>query len=148
MKVHVMRSVVIEAPVATVWQTIRCFDGVAAWNPGVTAVRMERGAPTEVGAIRALDTADGGCFRETLLAHSDLDYSYTYDIIESPLPCQNYVATHRLVEITEGDRTLGIWEGDFECAESDAQTLSEIVGERIYRDGQIGLNQYIKENRT
>ena len=147
-RLHVMRSVVIDAPIATVWQTIRRFDGVAEWNPGVTAARMERGAPTEVGAVRALDTADGGCFRETLLAHSDRERYYTYDIIESPLPCRDYVATHRLVEITEGDRTLGIWEGTFECDESDAEMLAGIVGEQIYRNGQLGLDQYLNTKHT
>ena len=85
----VMRSVVIDAPIATVWAAVRRFDGVADWNPGVVAATLESGQPTEVGAVRKLDIADGSVFRETLLAHSGLAHFYTYDIIESPLPCQN-----------------------------------------------------------
>lgn len=145
-RVHVMRSVVIDAPIDKVWLTIRRFDGVADWNPGVTAARMERGAPTEVGAVRALDIADGSCFRETLLAHSDRERFYTYDIIESPLPCRDYVATHRLIEITEGDRTLGLWEGWFECDPADVESLTAIVGDNIYRDAQLGLDRHLTEN--
>lgn len=142
----VMRSVVIDAPIARTWQAVRRFDGVAAWNPGVAAARLERGAPTEVGAIRALDIVDGSVFRETLLAHSDLEHFYTYDIIESPLPVRNYVARHRFIEITESARTLGIWEGEFDCDPADAAELERIVGDGIYRDAQLALNDYLKEN--
>ena len=141
----VRRSVVIDAPIKRVWQTVRRFDGVAAWNAGVSAAVMESGAATEIGAIRKLDIVDGSVFRETLLAHSDLEHFYTYDIIESPLPCRNYIACHRFIEITEGNRTLGIWEGEFDCDPADAAELEAIVGDSIYRDAQLSLNRYLQE---
>ncbi len=141
----VMRSVVIDAPIDKVWAAVRRFDGVANWNPGVTAAVLESGLPTEVGAIRKLDIADGSVFRETLLAHSDLEYFYTYDIIESPLPCRNYVSCHRFIEITDGGRTLGVWQGEFDCAEADAGQLEAIVGDMIYLAAQQALNQYLQE---
>lgn len=142
----VMRSVVIDAPIERVWAAVRRFDGVADWNPGVSSAVLESGLPTEVGAIRRLDIVDGSVFRETLLAHSDLEHFYSYDILESPLPCHNYVACHRFVQITEGDRTLGIWQGEFDCAAADAASLEAIVGDTIYRDAQLALNQYLQEN--
>jgi ligand-binding SRPBCC domain-containing protein len=141
----VMRSVIIDAPIDRVWQAVRRFDGVVDWNPGVTAAALEQGTATEVGAIRKLDIVDGSVFRETLLAHSDLDRSYSYDIIDSPLPCSNYIAVHRFIEITEGDKTLGIWSGEFDCAAEDAAQLEEIVGNGIYRDAQIALSHYLKD---
>ena len=106
---------------------------------------MESGAPTEVGSVRKLDIVDGSVFRETLLAFSDLEHFYTYDIIESPLNCSNYLACHRFIEITEGDKTLGIWQGEFDCDPADATELEAIVGDMIYRDAQRGLNQYLQE---
>ena len=139
------RSVVIDAPVDEVWAAVRRFDGVAAWNPGVKTAVMESGGPTETGSVRRLEIVDGSVFRETLLAHSDLDHCYTYDIVESPLPCRNYVSCHRFIEITEGNRTLGIWEGEFECAVQHETELERLVGDGIYRDAQIALNQYLKE---
>ena len=141
----VFRSVVIDAPIARAWSAVRRFDGVADWNPGVVAARMESGAPTAVGSVRHLDIADGTVFRETLLAHSDLEHFYSYDIIEGPLPCSNYLSTHRFVPITDGDRTLGIWQGEFDCASEDEARLEEVVGDLIYRDGMRGLNAYLKE---
>ena len=141
----VMRSVVIDAPINKVWAAVRHFDGVVNWNPGVTAAVMESGAATEVGCIRKLDIADGSVFRETLLAHSDIEHFYTYDIIESPLPCSNYVSCHRFIEITDGNRTLGIWQGEFECDPADADQLESIVGDSIYLAAQQALNQYLQE---
>jgi len=140
---RVFTSVIIDAPIDKVWAAVRNFDGVAHWNPGVTVARMESGAPTETGHIRHLDIADGTVFRETLLAHSDRDYSYTYDIVEGPLPCNNYVSTNRFISITDGNKTLGIWEGEFDCTPEDETELNHIVGTLIYRDAMRGLNQYL-----
>ena len=139
----VMRSVIIEAPVDRVWAAVRAFDGVVRWNPGVTAARMESGTSTSVGAIRRLDIVDGTVFRETLLAHSDLEHFYTYDIVEGPLPCRNYVSTHRFLPVTDGNLTLGIWSGEFDCDPADEASLEAIVGDAIYRDGMRGLNSYL-----
>ena len=139
----VMRSVIIEAPVDRVWAAVRAFDGVVRWNPGVTAARMESGTSTSVGAIRHLDIVDGTVFRETLLAHSDLEHFYTYDIVEGPLPCRNYVSTHRFLPVTDGNLTLGIWSGEFDCDPVDEASLETIVGDAIYRDGMRGLNSYL-----
>lgn len=140
----IMRSVIIEAPVGRVWKVVREFDGVVNWNPGVTGARMESGTPTSVGAVRRLDIVDKTVFRETLLAHSDIDRLYAYDIVEGPLPCNDYISVHRFLPITDGDLTLGIWTGEFNCDPSDAETLEVMIGDKIYRDGMRGLNDYLK----
>lgn len=140
----VFTSVIIDAPLETVWAAVRAFDGVVNWNPGVTAARMESGAATCVGSVRHLDIVDGSIFRETLLAHSDLEHFYSYDIVEGPLPCSDYRSTHRFIPITDGNQTLGIWEGEFDCRDEDRELLQKIVGEQIYRDGMRGLNAYLK----
>ena len=142
----VFRSVIIKAPIEKVWAVVRAFDGVAEWNPSVVASRMESGTSTTVGAIRHLDIEDGSTFRETLLAHSDQDYAYTYDIVEGPLPCSDYISTHRFIPITDGNQTLGIWTGEFNCAPADVESLEKIVGDQIYRNAMRGLNAYLTKN--
>ncbi len=143
---HVIRSMILDAPIARVWAAVRAFDGVSTWNPAVTAARMENGRPTEVGAIRHLDIADGTVFRETLLAHSDTEHFYTYDILDSPLPVTSYVSAHRFLEITHTDQTLGIWESRFECDAAVADEMDSVVGDAIYIGGMIGLNAFLKES--
>ena len=144
---HVFRSMIIDETLERVWQAVRAFDGVAAWNPGVETAVLENGAPTATGTIRSLETQSGGVFRETLLAHSDAEHFYTYDILESPLPATGYVSTHRFIPITHGNQTLGIWESHFTCAPDVANEMDSIVGDTIYIGGMTGLNQYLKENR-
>ena len=140
----VFRSVILDPPIEKVWAAVRAFDGVAHWNPGVAAARLESGSPTGVGSVRHLDIVDGTVFRETLLAHSDIERFYSYDIIEGPLPCRNYVSTHRFVPITDGDKTLGIWEAEFDCAPEDEAELDTVVGDRIYVNAMRGLNDHMK----
>ncbi|MEX0351100.1 MAG: SRPBCC family protein [Paracoccaceae bacterium] len=143
---HVFRSMVIEAEIDRVWQAVRAFDGVAAWNPGVESASLENGDATATGTIRNLKIPDGTIFRETLLAHSDVDRFYTYDILDSPLPVTDYISTHRFIPITHGSQTLGIWESRFECAPDVANELDRIIGDTIYIGGMTGLNRYLKES--
>jgi len=136
---HVYRSMIIPAPLDAAWSAVRNFDAVSDWNPGVTAAKMESGSPTATGHVRHLDIAEDSVFRETLLAHSDREHFYTYDIIESPLPVEHYVSTHRFLPITHSNETLSIWEGWFDCAPGDQDEMAKIVGDDIYIGGMAGL---------
>ena len=142
---HVFRSMILEAPLERVWSAVRRFDGVAAWNPGVSSASLENGTPTASGTIRDLEIVDGSHFRETLLAHSDSEYFYTYDILDSALPVTGYVSTHRFIPVTATGQTLGIWESRFDCALEDTAEMDKVVGDAIYIGGMTGLNQFLKE---
>lgn len=142
---HVFRSMILDAPVDQVWSVVRAFDGVAVWNPAVVKAHMETGSATSPGSIRRLDIVDGSVFRETLLELSDTARSYTYGILDSPLPVRNYVSTHRFVPITHTDQTLGIWESRFDCDVEQEAELADIVGKQIYIGGMAGLNEFLKE---
>lgn len=145
---HIFRSMIIDAPIDRVWTAVRAFDGVSAWNPGVVEARLEGGSATATGTIRRLSITDGTAFRETLLAHSDVQRFYTYDILESPLPVTEYVSTHRFIPITDSSQTLGIWESRFECAAADSAEMDRVVGDEIYIGGMSGLNLYLKESQN
>ena len=145
---HVFRSMIIDAEINRVWAAVRAFDGVVQWNPGVIAATLENGAPTATGTIRKLDIADGTVFRETLLAHSDIDHYYTYDILESALPVTGYVSTHRFIPITHTGQTLSIWESHFNCTPNVADEMERTVGDAIYIGGMSGLNTFLKENKN
>jgi len=139
---------IIDADISRVWAAVRAFDGVSHWNPGVVEASLENGSPTATGTVRKLDIADGTVFRETLLAHSDADHFYSYDILESPLPVTGYVSTHRFISITHTRQTLGIWKSRFECSPQDAVEMEKIVGDAIYIGGMNGLNQFLKETEN
>lgn len=142
---RVFRSMIIDADIDKVWAAVRAFDGVEHWNPGVVKATLENGAATASGTIRRLDIADGTVFRETLLAHSDSDHFYTYDILDSALPVTEYVSTHRFVPVTASGQTLGIWESRFDCPPEVAAEMDKVVGDEIYIGGMNGLNTFLKE---
>lgn len=142
---HVFRSMILDAPIGKIWSMVRAFDGVAHWNPGVSAATMETGTATSPGSIRHLEIVDGTVYRETLLELSDQYYFYTYDILDSPLPVRNYVSTHRFIPITHSKQTLGIWESRFDCAEELEPEMDETVGDQIYIGGMTGLNAALQE---
>lgn len=142
---HVYRSRIIDAPIDAVWQVVRAFDAVADWNPGVESARMISGAPTEVGGVRHLDIPGGGVFVETLLGHSDVERSYTYRIDESALPVTDYVATHRLQEVTGEAQTFSTWEADFQCDPARAEKLESLVGDAIFMAAMDGLASCLRD---
>src|SRR5580693_3295935 len=122
-------SIVIPAPVSAVWAIVRDFNGLPKWTPFVAESRIEHNAPADqVGCIRNFRLKDGGRIRERLLALSDYDMSCIYSILESPMGVENYVATLRLIPVTEGDQTFAEWNAEFDAApDREAQIADDIA---------------------
>jgi hypothetical protein len=107
-------TAIIEAPVETVWTTIRDFSALAAWHPAVSQSAIEGGGdPDVVGCIRALTLEGGATARERLLMLDDSRYTFSYNFETPAFPIENYVATVELIPVTNGDHTLAIWTGTF-----------------------------------
>jgi Polyketide cyclase / dehydrase and lipid transport/Uncharacterised protein family (UPF0261) len=103
------RSAVISAPVQKVWAAIRDFNALPAWHPAIVQSEIERGLASDaIGCVRSFSLQDGGHLREQLLALSDVDHSFTYNILVSPMPVKNYVATFRLTPIRVGKHLRGM----------------------------------------
>ena len=112
-------STVIDAPADEVWARIRDFNGLPVWHGGMVATsEIEKGkAGDQVGSVRSFTLTNDAHLREKLLAHSDLDRSYTYDFQKHPFEgVENYVATIRVTPVTDGDRSFVEWWTTFDCA--------------------------------
>jgi hypothetical protein len=109
-------SIALDHPAAEVWAVIRPFDHYA-WAGVESETVIEEGkAGDQVGAIRRVVAGDK-IIRQILLAHSDLDRSYTYGLCDpAPFPVRNYVATIRVVPIVETNKTFVEWWATFDCA--------------------------------
>jgi len=114
-----------------VWNKIGSFCSIKDWHPVVAKCEKSK----EGGAtFRTLTTKDGGTIKEKLLKKTD--HSYTYEIIESPLPVQNYKATISVA--ADGDQTKVEWKGTFEAkGASDDDAKKVIAG--IYQAGLDNL---------
>lgn len=134
--VAVIRSTILDAPVEAVWEVIRDFNGHDAWHPAVDASQIERGHPSDkVGCVRRFKLADGSELREQLLTLSDMEQSFSYCLLETPIPLFNYVAHCRLLPVTDGDITFWEWESRFDTPAGREGELTEMVGTDIYLAG-------------
>jgi hypothetical protein len=141
--IRVYVSSVIEAGADTVWSRIRDFNSLPQWHPVIADSRIENSEPSDrVGCIRHMHTRDGGMIRERLLALSDYDYSCVYEILESPMGVDNYVATLKLTPVTDGQRCFAEWSAEFDCAEGRERELTELIGNSVFQGGFDALKRH------
>jgi len=109
-------SRVLDHPAEAVWAVIRPFDHYA-WAGVETETVIEDGkAGDQVGAVRRFEIG-GRVTRQVLLAHSDLERSYSYAFAGTcPFPVEDYYATIRVVPIVADGRALVEWWATFDCA--------------------------------
>ena len=145
---HVVRSTVIDAPIARVWAVLRDFNSHDQWHGVVAESRIEgdeRG--DQVGCVRSFTLKDGNRIREQLLTLSDTDYKSTYCIVEATVPLQRYVATVTLKPVTDGDRTFWHWESTFATSPGQERELREMVARDVYEAGFASLRRYLSDGR-
>jgi NADPH2:quinone reductase len=143
---HVVRSTVIDAPIARVWAVLRDFNSHDQWHDVVAESRIEgdeRG--DQVGCVRSFALKDGNRIREQLLALSDSDYRSTYCIVEATVPLQRYVATVTLKPVTDGDRTFWHWESTFATPPGQERELREMVAHDVYEAGFENLRRHLHQ---
>ncbi len=142
-KVYV--SGVINLPVDKVWGFARDFNGHHSWHPVIAESHVEDGKPSDqVGCVRNFKLTNGGHLRERLLSFSDLDRCFTYNILQSPLPLSNYIATFRCSPVTEGDKTFVEWFATFDTSPENEAQLKQQVGRSTFADGIAALAKALK----
>jgi hypothetical protein len=141
-KVYV--SAIIHAPIEEVWSKVRDFNNLPEWHPKFSRSHIENNQPSDrIGCIRNFDIAGGGgTIRERLLMLSDLDHSFTYCILTSPLPVQDYVASLQLLPVTSGSMTFGIWTAEFIVINTNESDVVQAVGDDTFGKAFEVLNQH------
>jgi hypothetical protein len=141
-------SAVIDAPADAVWKAVGAFGSWGAWMPTIVAEEIEDGRPQDqVGCVRRLTTETGAVARERLLALSQVERSFSYNVVSSPnYAMDDYVSTMRVVEITESpERCLVEWSCRFSAADEAAEDeIAAGLGARIYRGGLAALRAHFQ----
>ena len=136
-------STVVNARNDRVWARVRDFNGLPNWHPRIAESRIENGEPADkVGCVRAFALRNGDRLREKLLGLSDFDMLCTYSILDSPMPLTNYVASLRLIPVTDGARTFAEWSAEFDCAEGRERELTELIGGGVFQGGFDALKRH------
>jgi len=129
--VTVHRSVTVEGIPRLVWLDIGGFCGIDDWHPAVAGCTDKR---ADGVFQRTLSLEGGGTIIENQTDHDGL--SYSYEIIESPLPVENYHSTFKVFQ--SGDETTIDWLGSFDAkGVTDAEAAAIIGG--IYEAGLNGI---------
>jgi hypothetical protein len=140
--VKAYRSTVINAPLQSVWAAIRDFNALPSWHPAIAKSEIEGGRASDaIGCVRSFLMKDGGYLREQLLALSDVDHCFTYNILVSPMPVNDYVASFRLTPITVGNRTFAEWWADFNVTSGTEQAMVAQIGDGVFVPGFEALEK-------
>lgn len=144
--VKVMRSTVLNKPIDRVWDVLRDFNGHDRWHPAVATSQIERGEDADrVGCVRRFKLGDGSELREQLLTLSDLEQTFSYCLLDTPIPLLNYVAHVRLFPVTDGNSTFWQWESRFDTPAGRETELGTMVGSDIYEAGFQAIRTHLGE---
>src|SRR5579884_4539448 len=141
---HVVKSTIIDAPTDQVWDVLRDFNGHDRWHPAVATSAIERAQPADkIGCVRRFKLKDGSELREQLLALSDLEQTFSYCLLDTPIPLFNYVAHVRLLPVTDGDRTFWHWSCSFNTRKGEEAEMTRVVAEDIYDAGFAAIRDHL-----
>src|SRR5262245_18442975 len=114
-----------------VWDKIGSFCYIKDWHPAIAKCEKSK----EGGATyRTLTTKDGAKIKEKLIKKTDS--SYTYEIIESPFPVQNYRSTISVA--ADGDQTKIEWKSTFDAKGASDEDAKKAISD-IYQAGLDNL---------
>lgn len=115
------------------WQMIGHFNALPDWHPAV-----ENSELSKAGQTRTLSLAGGGTIVEKLESADDDSKTYTYSIVDSPLPVKNYVSTIKVSG--SGDNATVEWSSEFDAAGlPDNDAMKAIEG--VYQAGLDNLKK-------
>lgn len=139
---NVSKETTVNASPDTTWKMISDFNHLDVWHPVVVDSKLI-GDKTGTGAVRKLTLGNGATITEKLLSHNDKSRSYSYAILESPLPVENYDSTISVTPAEDGKARVK-WTSRFNArGASDEEAIKTITG--IYEAGLNNLNKHFNQ---
>jgi Polyketide cyclase / dehydrase and lipid transport len=133
--IEVKRRTEVPGEPQTIWSFAGDFCAIKDWHPLVADCQE-----TKEGDVtyRTLTLKDGGKIKEKLTDKDDT--SYSYEIVESPLPVKNYKAKFWVEPDDEPERTAVYWEAEFDAnGASDEDARKKIFD--VLVAGMKGIKQ-------
>lgn len=134
---HVEVQDEIAAGIDTVWELVSDFGGVGRISPEVSSCEVEGEG---VGAVRTI-VSSGFTVQERLEGLDHAARTFSYSMLEGPIPFKNYVANVKLSDAGP-NRTRISWAGTFEPAGMPEEQLQQLV-ETIYRGLIAGIKKAV-----
>ena len=143
--IKVYRSAIINANADKVWKLVRDFNALPKWHPAIASSAIEDGGPADrIGCVRRFTRrSDGGMLREQLLSLADDTRSFTYNILVSPMPVENYLAAMRFTPITHDNRTFAEWWAVFDVTSGPPATTAADIGDNVFVAGFAAIEKQL-----
>lgn len=123
-----------------IWNVIGDFNGLARWHPAIEGCQV---TGEGVGSIRTLEVVGGLRIVEELKDYQP-GTSYSYSILEGPLPVKNYFSC---LSVSAGpDGSIVTWESSFE-ADGVPDEIAESAVRDIYMAGLTAIRKHFSEAR-
>jgi hypothetical protein len=132
-------SLSIDLPVSarSVWETIGGFNDLAKWHPAVARSEESKSGNTR---IRTLHLHGGGTLVERLETIDENARSYSYSILEGPLPVARYRSNLHVSEKPDGRGCTVEWSSEFEPSGApESEAVKVIRG--VYEAGFNNLGK-------
>lgn len=121
---------------AEIWEIVGTFCAIESWHPAVA--ECEETEEDDV-VYRTLTLKDGAKIKEKLTGTDGT--SYSYEIVEGPLPVKNYKSKFRIEADDEEDRIAIYWKSEFDAADgADEKDVKRTVT-GILNDGVTGVKK-------
>lgn len=124
---------------ASIWEMAGDFCAIKTWHPLVAdCVESKEGDVV----FRTLTLKDGGTIKEKLVDSDDM--SYSYEIVESPLPVKNYTAKLWVEESERANRTVVHWDAEFDANGASDDEAKKTISD-IFAAGLKGIKKIAVE---
>lgn len=149
-RLHVRKTVTIDASADKVWDAAKNFDGLNTWHPAVESDQIVAGKNNKAGAERLLTLKGGGTIKEKLISFDSKGRRFRYRIVEGVLPVSDYSSTFS-VKSTGRNKSEAIWAGWFKrkdtgahpaAADDDKAAVTAISG--VYQSGLDNLKKVVE----
>jgi len=127
--IEVARRVEVSEPPAVLWARIGPFGAIADWHPGIAAAEI---SSVEGRERRTLTLPNGAVIVEDRIDDGRTSFTYSYCIVESPLPVADYTARLSIEPLGPGSRI--VWQGRFQADGVDAPSAEDLIA-GIYETG-------------
>jgi hypothetical protein len=112
------------------WKKFGGWCAISDWHPAIAKCEESKEGDA---TFRTLTLKDGGKIKEKLLNQTDLSYSYA--IVESPLPVKNYEAQFSIVPDDDDEDEVNVaWSATYD-AEGKPDKEARAIIDGIFKDG-------------
>ena len=117
-----------------VWSKIGDPGAISSWHPAIAKSTLE-------GKARQCTLANGAQIDEAIDHVDDANRSYSYRIVESPLPVEDYRSTIKVVEADGGCSVE--WTSSFDVSAGPAEDTVAMIKD-VYAAGLAALRESFK----